>query len=335
MNWRLWILASGLTALPLSADAETIHLKNGKSIEGKVLSREANRIWLDTEAGRVPLPVARIAEAKPETWSEAQEAFAQGQNKRALRLAQIVIFWEPEHEDALQLIRRAENQIVMAERGRELSEIEQLARETLERFEARLADVDSAEADPATRERELLRLESTIRTAAQNFEGTAQHAAFLDLTEEAAERAVEAHREELERQEREARRRELDARRLRAEAMGLRDFHAAVATLNNGGKPLDLEDLNVPGGIMVFSFYADWSAEAGALDPGLRKLAEREEGVFLRRINILGWDTPLARQYDLRSLPAVWIYNGQGELMASGLKDLEGIVNAVEESGAS
>lgn len=332
MSWRVWLLLGGLLGLTWSSLAETIHLKNGKSIEGRVLSRDSDRIWLETEAGRVPLPLARVAEVKPETWDEAREAFAKGENEHALRLAQTVVFWEPENEEALQLIRRAENQIALAQRGREISEIEQVARETLERFEARLEQINEVETDPEILEKELLQLESALKTAARNFEEISVYPDFLELTEEVGSQAVEAHRSVLEREEAKTRKREQEARRLEAEALGIRDFYAPVATLNNGGKTVNLETFMVPGGVMVFDFYADWCAPCRELDPHLRALARSQENVYLRRINMLAWETPVAQQFGLRSIPSVWIYDGTGELVESKLNGLENIQEAVRKA---
>lgn len=332
MSWKLWMLGAGLLALPLVSPAETIHLKNGKSIEGRVLSREAERVWLETDAGRVPLPLARVAEAKPETWAQAEEAFAMGENERALRLAQIVVFWEPEHEEALQLIRRAENQIALAQRGRELTEIEQLARETLERFEARLAEINESESDPEALEKALLQLEGALKTAAQNFGETSVQPDFAALTENVGRQAVEAHREQQRLEARKERERELETRRLEAEALGLRDFYAPVATLNNGGKAVELEKLMVPGGVMVFDFYADWSESCRDLEPHLRSLARSEDNVYLRRINILGWDTAVAQQFGLTSIPSVWVYDAEGEAVDTKLNAAEAIRETVRRA---
>jgi thiol-disulfide isomerase/thioredoxin len=105
-----------------------------------------------------------------------------------------------------------------------------------------------------------------------------------------------------------------------------------VATLTNGGKTLDLEILMVPDGIMIFDFYADWCAPCKELDPLLQTLAKNDEDVYLRRINILDFEKPIARQYDLKAIPSVWVYDGARELVESRLHWIDGVEAAVQRA---
>lgn len=334
MGFRAGALAGAVWVLAFAAGAQTLHLKNGKTLEGKVLGREADRIWLDTPSGRVPVPLARIEPGAPGMLEEAEGAFQAGAHRKALRLGQIVLFWEPENEEAARLIERAENQIQLAARGRELTAREQAAEDELAVLSERLEQIGDAEADPAGVEAALARLEGEIREAAGTHGGTPSESGFQALLEETAARSLAAHELRLQKEAREALDREREARRMRAEAMGIRDFLAPVSTLNNGGKTVDLETLMVPGGVMIFDFYADWCEPCRRLDPQLRELAQQQENVYLRRINILNWDTAVARQYHLTSIPSVWVYDGEGDLVEARLNGLEAIRAAVIGAGA-
>lgn len=319
---------------PVTGAAQTIHLRNGKTIEGRVLSREADRVWVETPAGRVPLPIARIAPADAGMLGEAGEAFQAGEHERALQLGEIVAFWEPGNEEAVLLIRRARSQLDLAQRGRELSEREQAAEAALDGLSERLEAIGDPAADPEATESALALLESEMKSEAGDYAGTPLGARFAELLEETSARVLEAHELRLQKEARIALERERETHRMRAEAMGIRDFLAPVATLSNGGKTVDLEALMVPGGIMIFDFYADWCGPCRELDPLLRELAQSQENVYLRRINMLNWETPLARQYSLKSIPSVWVYDGEGELVEERLNGLPAVQAAVQEAAS-
>jgi thiol-disulfide isomerase/thioredoxin len=276
----------------------------------------------------------RIAEMTPGLFEEAEAAFAAGEHERAVRLGQVIVFWEPENEEAAVLVQRAGSQIELAQRGRQLTERESESEYVLEGLTERLNAIGEAEADPAATEAQLMALESEMRSVSGQFAGTPLEEKFTALLESTSARTVAAHELRLLKEARGALERERETQRMRAEAMGIRDFLAPVATLNNGGKTVDIETLMVPGGIMIFDFYADWHAPCRELDPQLRMLAQSQDKVYLRRINMLNWDTPLARQYALKSIPSVWIYDGEGEMVASGLSGFDAIRAAVRKAGA-
>ncbi|MBK8974984.1 MAG: thioredoxin family protein [Planctomycetes bacterium] len=48
----------------------------------------------------------------------------------------------------------------------------------------------------------------------------------------------------------------------------------------------------------------------------MERLITRTGGIRLRRIDIDTWDSPVARQYGIRSLPTLWLYV-DGERTAS------------------
>jgi thioredoxin 1 len=328
----MWLKIVAVAMMPISAGAETVHLKNGKSLEGRILSREADRIWLDTDAGRIPVLLDRVEVVTPETLPEARAAFKAGENQRALRLAQIIVFWAPENEEAGELAKLSLSQIALAAKGRELSAREREAGRVLEAMAARLEAIEPSDTDPATEEEALLEIESELKQTALEYGDTPLQESFDALTERASERTLNAHERKLRKEAFEKTERQLETQRMRAEAIGIRDFFAPVATLTNGGKTLDLEILMVPDGIMIFDFYADWCAPCKELDPLLQTLAKNDEDVYLRRINILDFEKPIARQYDLKAIPSVWVYDGTGELIESRIHWIDGVEAAVQRA---
>jgi thioredoxin-like negative regulator of GroEL len=47
----------------------------------------------------------------------------------------------------------------------------------------------------------------------------------------------------------------------------------------------------------------------------LEALAQQHPGVKLRKVDIVAWDSEVARQHGIRSLPTLWLYE-DGELTA-------------------
>ncbi|RME82629.1 MAG: hypothetical protein D6785_07655 [Planctomycetota bacterium] len=41
--------------------------------------------------------------------------------------------------------------------------------------------------------------------------------------------------------------------------------------------------------------------------------------LYLRKINIVKWNTPVCRQYGIRSIPHLMLYNPKGKLLSRGL----------------
>jgi hypothetical protein len=52
------------------------------------------------------------------------------------------------------------------------------------------------------------------------------------------------------------------------------------------------------------------------LAPQLEALVSDRPFVRLLRIDVTSWDSPVARQYEIQSLPQVWLYDGKQRLTA-------------------
>jgi thiol-disulfide isomerase/thioredoxin len=85
------------------------------------------------------------------------------------------------------------------------------------------------------------------------------------------------------------------------------------------GREVVLEDHLVPGKYVLFDFYADWCGPCRALEPHLAGLAERHtDQLVVRKIDIINWDSPVARQHRLSSIPHLVLYGPDGRRIASG-----------------
>ena len=98
-----------------------------------------------------------------------------------------------------------------------------------------------------------------------------------------------------------------------------------IKDIRDDGRIIDLYRVAIPGQITIIDFYADWCGPCKALSPHLEQIAARHPDIFLRKIDIVTWGTPVCKQYNIRSIPNVRIFNGDGEMVGeptSGLSEI-------------
>jgi len=96
----------------------------------------------------------------------------------------------------------------------------------------------------------------------------------------------------------------------------------AVATIANGGREVNLKNVLVRGKITIVDFYADWCGPCRMMAPHLEKLARSDRDVVLRKVDIVKWGTPVAKQYKIASIPNVRVYDRQGKPVGQPTHDL-------------
>lgn len=84
------------------------------------------------------------------------------------------------------------------------------------------------------------------------------------------------------------------------------------------GRLIDVIDYIEPGKYTAFMFYADWCAPCKTLKPRLEEFAQNADTFALREIDIINWENPLPRYYNLPSLPYFIIYGPKGEFIERG-----------------
>jgi thiol-disulfide isomerase/thioredoxin len=83
------------------------------------------------------------------------------------------------------------------------------------------------------------------------------------------------------------------------------------------GALVDINQHLALGNVTVIDFYADWCGPCRQLSPSLEQMARSDPDIALRKIDIVNWRTPVARQFSLQSIPQVNIYDRGGRLVGS------------------
>ncbi len=90
---------------------------------------------------------------------------------------------------------------------------------------------------------------------------------------------------------------------------------ADVKTIAHAGEDVPaLEAHLVPGKVTVFDFYADWCGPCRQIDAHMLAVANGLPHVAYRKLNVLAWDSALAKRYlgRVAGLPYVVVYGRDG-----------------------
>ena len=119
-------------------------------------------------------------------------------------------------------------------------------------------------------------------------------------------------------------------------AKGVRDQQIAVSktpfhVFKRNGAAIHLSELLAPGKVTVVDFYADWCAPCKTIDPYLRGLAE-DPRVAVRKVDIVGWGSPVAKQWGLQSIPNMRVYDSNGNPVGEPTHDIREIYNYIRRA---
>ncbi len=83
------------------------------------------------------------------------------------------------------------------------------------------------------------------------------------------------------------------------------------------GAQVDITKHLALGNVTVVDFYADWCGPCKQLSPSLEQMARTDPEIALRKIDIVNWNTAVAKQHNIRSIPQVNVYNRGGSLVGT------------------
>jgi thiol-disulfide isomerase/thioredoxin len=91
------------------------------------------------------------------------------------------------------------------------------------------------------------------------------------------------------------------------------------------GQEVKLSDYLVPGKTTIFDFYSKFCPPCRAISPRLEKLHETHADIAVVKVDInrpdvqgIDWNSPVARQFDLHSIPHFKVFGPDGKLRAEG-----------------
>jgi len=91
------------------------------------------------------------------------------------------------------------------------------------------------------------------------------------------------------------------------------------------GAELAIENYLHKGKINIVDFYSDYCPPCKKISPLLQELGRKRPDLAILQVDInrkgskgIDWSSPLARQYELSSVPHFKIYDGEGNLLKEG-----------------
>ena len=117
----------------------------------------------------------------------------------------------------------------------------------------------------------------------------------------------------------------------------------AVQDGNSGrsGQTLDLKSLPVKGKTTVVDCYSQYCPPCMSLAPLLEQLAQKRSDLVIKKVDIqrsevsghIDWQSPLAKQLGLRSIPHFMIFDQKGKLASEGQGAMKQVLGWLQEAG--
>ena len=112
------------------------------------------------------------------------------------------------------------------------------------------------------------------------------------------------------------------------------------ANRGNAGQTLEVKSLAVRGKTTLIDFHSPYCPPCVRLAPIIEQLAAKRPDLAVRKVNInrsevkgIDWRSPLAQQYQIRSVPYFMIFGPNGKLEAQGREAFETLRGWLQEAG--
>lgn len=104
--------------------------------------------------------------------------------------------------------------------------------------------------------------------------------------------------------------------------------------------PVNLEKRSVKGRTTIFDFYSEYCPPCKRISPFLKKLDARREDIAVIKIDInrtgvegIDWDSPVAKQFRLKSIPYFIIITPWGKFMCEGKEAYNYVIQQLKAEG--
>lgn len=116
----------------------------------------------------------------------------------------------------------------------------------------------------------------------------------------------------------------------------------SVANANNPGESLDIKECLGQNKYTIVDFSSEFCPSCRRISPALNDLAKSRSDIAVRTLDInrsgvqgIDWDSPLAKQYDIHSIPQFKIFDPSGELIAEGGDAKRQVMDWIQKSGGN
>jgi thiol-disulfide isomerase/thioredoxin len=149
----------------------------------------------------------------------------------------------------------------------------------------------------------------------ERFHYDAAKAAVYSAQRAATQEAFRKQQEELQRRLAEESRKNQQIK-LQTRAAFVADRGQPVEVISHGAQ-VDITIYLALGNVTIVDFYADWCGSCRQVSPTLEQMARTDPEIALRKIDIVNWNTAVAKQYNIHSIPQVNVYNRGGNLVGT------------------
>lgn len=105
----------------------------------------------------------------------------------------------------------------------------------------------------------------------------------------------------------------------------------------NPGQEIDIQRFVQANKTTIFDFYSEYCAPCRRISPLLVRLDSRREDIIVHKVDInrsgiqgIDWGSPVARQYNIHSVPYFMIYDPSGNLTHRGKEAYEEVMRLLQ-----
>jgi thiol-disulfide isomerase/thioredoxin len=110
-----------------------------------------------------------------------------------------------------------------------------------------------------------------------------------------------------------------------------------VVNTENPGQEIDIESFVQQNKTTIFDFYSEFCGPCKRISPMLKRLDSRREDIIVHKVDInrpgirgIDWGSPVARQYNIHSVPYFMIYDPSGTLTHRGKEAYDEVMRLLQ-----